>query len=136
MTLKHPKGPPTSAGGLSVAPIFTLENQRIPRHHLAAGELAPDPGSSEAAMLGGLALKRRWRQRRRAAGKPTGTPNLAMGINVQVCWERFANFWDVEMPLVSMVGDRFHLSAEQAVGRCDENTIGVVAVPGSTFDGS
>jgi glutamate decarboxylase len=93
-------------------------------------------GSSEAAMLGGLALKRRWQQRRRAAGESTEKPNMVMGINVQVCWEKFANYWDVEMRLVPMEGDRFHLSAEEAVGLCDENTIGVVAVLGSTFDGS
>jgi glutamate decarboxylase len=93
-------------------------------------------GSSEAAMLGGLALKRRWQQRRRAAGEPADRPNIVMGINVQVCWEKFANYWDVEMRLVPMEGDRFHLSAEEAVARCDENTIGVVAVVGSTFDGS
>ena len=59
-----------------------------------------------------------------------------MGINVQVCWEKFANYWDVEMRLVPMEGDRFILSAEEAVKRCDENTIGVVAILGSTFDGS
>jgi glutamate decarboxylase len=93
-------------------------------------------GSSEAAMLGGLALKRRWQIRRRAEGKPTDKPNLVMGINVQVCWEKFANYWDVEMRLVPMEGDRFTLSAEEAVARCDENTIGVVAILGSTFDGS
>jgi glutamate decarboxylase len=93
-------------------------------------------GSSEAAMLGGLALKRRWQQRRRVAGEPADRPNLVMGINVQVCWEKLANYWDVEMRLVPMEGDRFHLSAEEAVARCDENTIGVVAVLGSTFDGS
>src|SRR4051794_37338739 len=94
-------------------------------------------GSSEAAMLGGLALKRLWQQRRRAGnGKAAGQPNLVMGINVQVCWEKFANYWDVEMRLVPMEGDRFHLSAEEAVALCDENTIGVVAVLGSTFDGS
>src|SRR6188474_448039 len=93
-------------------------------------------GSSEAAMLGGLALKRRWQKRRAAAGEPTDRPNLVMGINVQVCWEKFANYWDVEMRLVPMEGDRFNLSAEEAVARCDENTIGVVAVLGSTYDGS
>jgi glutamate decarboxylase len=93
-------------------------------------------GSSEAAMLGGLALKRRWQNRRATAGEPAGRPNLVMGINVQVCWEKFANYWDVDMRLVPMEGDRFHLSAEEAVARCDENTIGVVAVLGSTFDGS
>ena len=93
-------------------------------------------GSSEAAMLGGLALKRRWQERRRAEGKPTDTPNIVMGINVQVCWEKFANYWDVEMRLVPMEGDRFTLSAEEAVKLCDENTIGVVAILGSTFDGA
>jgi glutamate decarboxylase len=93
-------------------------------------------GSSEAAMLGGLALKRRWQKRRAAEGRPADRPNLVMGINVQVCWEKFANYWDVEMRLVPMEGDRFHLSADEAVKLCDENTIGVVAVLGSTFDGS
>jgi glutamate decarboxylase len=93
-------------------------------------------GSSEAAMLGGLALKRRWQQKRKAEGKPYDKPNLVMGINVQVCWEKLANYWDVEMRLAPMEGDRFHLSAEEAVKRCDENTIGVVTILGSTYDGS
>ena len=93
-------------------------------------------GSSEAAMLGGLALKRLWQHRRKAEGKPIDRPNLVMGINVQVCWEKFANYWDVEMRLVPMEGNRFNLSAEEAVKLCDENTIGVVAILGSTFDGS
>ncbi|WP_370457877.1 glutamate decarboxylase [Actinoplanes sp. OR16] len=88
-------------------------------------------GSSEAAMLGGLALKRRWQHR-----GGTGKPNIVMGINVQVCWEKFANYWDVEMRLVPMEGDRLHLDAASAVALCDENTIGVVAILGSTFDGS
>ena len=87
-------------------------------------------------MLGGLALKRRWQKRRAAAGKAADRPNLVMGINVQVCWEKLANYWDVEMRLVPMEGERFHLSAEEAVALCDENTIGVVAILGSTFDGS
>ena len=93
-------------------------------------------GSSEAAMLAGLALKWRWRERMRAAGKPTDKPNLVTGINVQVCWEKFCRYWDVEPKLVPMEGDRFHLNAEEAAKYCDENTIGVVAVLGSTFDGS
>ena len=83
-------------------------------------------------MLGGLALKRRWQKRNPDGGKP----NLVMGVNVQVCWEKFANYWDVEMRLVPMEGERFNLSAAEAVKRCDENTIGVVAILGSTFDGS
>jgi glutamate decarboxylase len=106
---------------------------------------APDPeeapgcsttGSSEAAMLGGLALKRRWQDRRRGAGKPIDRPNIVMGINVQVCWEKFARYWDVEPRTVPMEGDRFHLSPSEAAALCDENTIGVIAVLGSTYDGS
>ncbi|MET8763975.1 glutamate decarboxylase [Lentzea sp. NPDC004782] len=93
-------------------------------------------GSSEACMLAGLALKRRWQHRRRRDGLSTERPNVVMGINVQVCWEKFANYWDVEARLVPMAGDRYHLTAEEAVKHCDENTIGVVAVLGSTFDGS
>lgn len=89
-------------------------------------------GSSEACLLGGLALKRRWQRSRRG----TGQPNIVMGVNTQVCWEKFANYWDVEARLVPMEGNRFHLSADEAVARCDENTIGVVVVLGSTFDGS
>jgi len=217
MTLAHPKGPAAPTNDLAVAPIFTLEAERIPRHELREAEMLPDvayqiihdelmldgnarmnlatfvttwmepqaerlmaecldknmidkdeypqtaelemrcvnalsrlwnasdaeqttgcstTGSSEAAMLGGLALKRRWQKRRAAAGKAVDRPNLVMGINVQVCWEKFANYWDVEMRLVPMEGERFHLSAEEAVALCDENTIGVVAILGSTFDGS
>jgi len=106
---------------------------------------APDPdlaigcsttGSSEACMLGGLALKRLWTNGRRASGQSTSRPNLVMGANVQVCWEKFCNYWEVEPRTVPMEGNRFHLSAEEAVARCDENTIGVVAILGSTFDGS
>jgi glutamate decarboxylase len=105
-----------------------------PDHEQATG--CSTTGSSEAAMLGGLALKWRWRERRRKAGKPTDRPNLVMGANVQVCWEKFCRYWDVEPKLVPMEGERFHLEAPEAVAACDENTIGVVAILGSTFDGS
>jgi glutamate decarboxylase len=93
-------------------------------------------GSSEAAMFAGLALKRRWQQRRRTAGADATRPNLVMGINVQVCWDKFCNYFEVEPRFAPMSGNRFHLDAEQAISLCDENTIGVVAVLGSTFDGS
>lgn len=93
-------------------------------------------GSSEAAMLGGMALKWRWRERMRAHGKPTDRPNMVMGVNVQVCWEKFCRYWEVEMRLVPMEGNRFMLNGEEVVKRCDENTIGVVAILGSTFDGA
>jgi glutamate decarboxylase len=90
-------------------------------------------GSSEACMLAGLALKRRWQNR---TGGDAGKPNLVMGINVQVCWEKFCRYWEVEPRVVPMEGDRFHLTGEEAVKLCDENTIGVVSILGSTFDGS
>ena len=93
-------------------------------------------GSSEACRLGGLALKWRWRERRRAAGQATDRPNLVMGANVQVCWEKFCRYWDVEPRLVPVSAEATHLTAEGAVAHCDENTIGVVAILGSTFDGT
>ncbi|MEU4485817.1 glutamate decarboxylase [Streptomyces purpurascens] len=105
---------------------------------------APDPetavgcsttGSSEACMLAGMALKRRW-TRRNADRYPAARPNLVMGVNVQVCWEKFCNFWEVEARLVPMEGERFHLDPQAAAELCDENTIGVVGILGSTFDGS
>ena len=67
-------------------------------------------------MLGGLALKWRWRERMRAAGRPTDRPNLVAGINVQVCWEKFCRYWDVEPRLAPMEGDRFTLDAERGRG--------------------
>jgi glutamate decarboxylase len=108
---------------------------------------APDPenacgcsttGSSEACMLAGMALKRRWEAKVRAAGGDLASrkPNLVMGANVQVCWEKFCRYWDVEARTVPMEGDRFHLDAPGAVAAVDENSIGVVAILGSTFDGS
>ncbi|CCI09506.1 glutamate decarboxylase [Microcystis aeruginosa] len=93
-------------------------------------------GSSEAAMLGGMALKWQWRYRRQKEGKPTDKPNLVMGINVQVCWEKFCRYWEVEPRFVPMEGNRFHLDATEAIKLIDENTIGVIAIMGSTFDGS
>src|SRR6202046_2830558 len=44
-----------------------------PEHETATG--CSTTGSSEAAMLAGLALKWLWRERRRAAGQPCDTPN-------------------------------------------------------------
>jgi glutamate decarboxylase len=93
-------------------------------------------GSSEACMLGGMALLWRWRASRKAAGAPASAPNLVMGANVQVCWDKFCRYWQVEPRLVPLAEGRLHLTADQAAAHCDENTIGVVAVMGSTMDGS
>jgi len=93
-------------------------------------------GSSEACMLGGMALLWRWRERRKAAGLEMARPNLVMGSNVQVCWEKFCRYWQVEPRYVPMVPGRLHLRGAEAAAKCDENTIGVVAILGSTMDGS
>ncbi|MFN8467851.1 MAG: glutamate decarboxylase [Caldilineaceae bacterium] len=91
-------------------------------------------GSSEAAMLGGMALLWKWRARRQAAGKPSDKPNMVCGP-VQVCWHKFARYWDVELREIPMEGDRLIMNAAEAVKRCDENTIGVVPTLGVTFTG-
>jgi len=89
-------------------------------------------GSSEAAMLGGMAMKWRWRDKMRAAGKHTNRPNLICGP-VQVCWHKFARYWDVELREIPMERDRLIMSPEEVIKRCDENTIGVVPTLGVTF---
>ena len=89
-------------------------------------------GSSEAAMLAGLAAKWRWRQRREAEGKPTDRPNLVTGP-VQVCWHRFARYLDVELREVPVEADRYLLTPEEVLSRVDENTIMVVPTLGVTF---
>ncbi|MGZ6259083.1 MAG: glutamate decarboxylase [Candidatus Limnocylindrales bacterium] len=104
--------------------------------HAAESVGTSTTGSSEGCMLAGLALKRRWQQARRAAGKPADRPNLVMGANVQVVWEKFANYWEVEPRYVPLEGNIFHLTADRLLEHVDENTIGVVAVLGSTMDGS
>jgi glutamate decarboxylase len=92
-------------------------------------------GSSEAVMLAGLALKWRWRARRTAAGLPADRPNLVLGTNVQVVWEKFARYWDVEARYVPIARDRYTVTPEGALAQVDENTIGVVAILGTTFTG-
>jgi glutamate decarboxylase len=93
-------------------------------------------GSSEACMLGGLALKRRWQQHRRAQGRSTERPNIVFGRNVQVVWEKFANYFEVEPRFVPLEGALLHLTPERLGPYLDENTIAVIAILGSTLDGS
>jgi glutamate decarboxylase len=92
-------------------------------------------GSSEACMLGGLALKRRWQHARRAAGKSTEKPNLVMSSAVQVCWEKFCNYWDVEPRYVPLSDEHRVLDGFELENYVDENTIGVVAIMGVTYTG-
>ena len=93
-------------------------------------------GSSEGCLLGGMVLKWHWRQQRQAAGLDDRRPNLVMGTNTQICWDKFCAYFDVEPRLVPITPERLHLTGEEAAAHCDENTIGVVGILGSTFDGS
>jgi glutamate decarboxylase len=93
-------------------------------------------GSSEACMLAGLALLHRWRKRAGAAAGDGARPNLVLGANAQVCWEKFCRYFDVEARLVPVSAATPYLTAETAVAHCDGATIGVVAILGSTYDGS
>jgi len=92
-------------------------------------------GSSEACMLGGLALKRRWQHARKAAGKDASKPNLVMSAAVQVCWEKFCNYWEVEPRFVPITDEYPTLSGAQLEQYIDENSIGVVAIMGVTYTG-
>jgi glutamate decarboxylase len=98
----------------------------------SAGTGCSTTGSSEAAMLGGMAMKWRWREKRRAAGKSTDKPNLITGP-VQVCWHKFARYWDVELREIPLEKGRWLMNPEEVLKRCDENTIGVVPTLGVTF---
>ncbi len=92
-------------------------------------------GSSEAIMLGLLAHKWRWRKKREQQGKPTQNPNIVIGADVHVVWEKFARYFDVEMRIIPMKMDRYILSVEDVKHRVDENTICVGVVMGTTFTG-
>lgn len=89
-------------------------------------------GSSEAAMLAGLALKRRWRRKRLLGGRTAGKPNLVCGP-VHVCWQKFARYFDVELRQIPCEGNRLIISPEEVLKRCDENTIAVVPTLGVLF---
>jgi glutamate decarboxylase len=91
-------------------------------------------GSSEACMLAGLALKWQWRKGRLAQGKSTDRPNLVCGP-VQICWDKFARYFDVELRQVPLTGDGLGMGPEDLAKYCDENTICVVATLGVTFTG-
>ncbi len=92
-------------------------------------------GSSEAIMLAGLSFKRNWQNKRRAEGKSIEKPNIVMGADVQVVWDKFANFFEVEPRLVPLRKDKLILTAEDVHDHVDENTICVVGILGSTFTG-
>jgi glutamate decarboxylase len=118
-----------------VADLFHAEDLRDDDASSAIG--ASTIGSSEAVMLAGLALKWRWKERLEKAGKKwrKRTPNLVMGANVQVVWEKFCRYFEVEPRYLPMAEDRFVITPGQVVEAVDEDTIGVVGILGTTYTG-
>ncbi|ODV96125.1 hypothetical protein PACTADRAFT_49529 [Pachysolen tannophilus NRRL Y-2460] len=93
-------------------------------------------GSSEAVMLGGLAMKKLWQQKRQAAGKDYYHPNIIMASCCQVALEKFARYFDVEARILPVDPKENYLIDYNAIKEnCDENTIGVFVIVGSTYTG-
>ncbi len=92
-------------------------------------------GSSEAVMLAGLAMKWRWRDRRRRRGLAVDKPNLVLGSNVQVVWEKFCRYWDIEPRYLPLKKGRYVIAPKDIIRHVDDNTIGVCAILGTTFTG-
>jgi glutamate decarboxylase len=119
-----------------VADLFHAEDLRDDDPSSAIG--VSTIGSSEAVMLGGLALKWRWKERVGSQNKDawkTRTPNLVMGSNVQVVWDKFCRYFEVEPRFIPMAKDRYVITPEQVLDAVDEDTIGVVAILGTTYTG-
>jgi glutamate decarboxylase len=114
-----------------VADLFHAEN--LSDHDPASACGVSTIGSSEAVMLGGLAMKWRWRAKTKDWKKRT--PNMVMGSNVQVVWEKFCRYFDVEPRYLPMEEGRYVITPEQVVDAVDEDTIGVVAILGTTYTG-
>ncbi|KAJ3501240.1 hypothetical protein NM208_g16976 [Fusarium decemcellulare] len=92
-------------------------------------------GSSEAIMLAVLAMKKRWKNRMAAQGKSTEHPNIVMSSAVQVCWEKATRYFEIDEKLVYCTPDRFVMDPDEAVDLCDENTIGMCCILGTTYTG-
>lgn len=94
-------------------------------------------GSSEACMLGGMAMKWRWQNKHKKSNsfsKENKPLNLVCGP-VQICWHKFARYWDIELREIPMEKNQYISTPEEVLKRCDENTIGVVLTLGTTFTG-
>ena len=118
-----------------VADLFHAENLRDDDPSSAVG--VSTVGSSEAVMLAGLAMSWLWRQKVGDGknGWRTRRPNLVMGSNVQVVWEKFCRYFDVEPVYLPMEEGRYVITPEQVLGAVNEDTIGVVAILGTTYTG-
>ena len=68
-------------------------------------------------------------------GKPVDRPNIVFSSAVQVVWEKFANYWEVEPRYVKVSPEHPRLDPQGVLAAVDENTIGVVPILGETYTG-
>lgn len=92
-------------------------------------------GSSEAIMLGLLAHKWNFRKKMQRLNKDASKPNIVIGADVHIVWEKFARYFDVEMKIIPMKKGKYILDVNDVEKNIDENTICVGAVLGTTFTG-
>ncbi|KAH6649110.1 glutamate decarboxylase [Truncatella angustata] len=92
-------------------------------------------GSSEAILLATLAMKKRWVNRQKVAGKDYSAPNLIMSSTIQVCWKKAARYFDIEERYVFCARDCYIIDPQAAVELVDENTIGICSILGTTYTG-
>lgn len=94
-------------------------------------------GSSEACMLGGLAMKFAWRKRAEKLGLDLNAhkPNLVISSSYQVCWEKFCTYWDIELREVPLDENDLSLNMDTVMDYVDEYTIGIVGIMGITYTG-
>ncbi|MBP1041164.1 glutamate decarboxylase [Vagococcus sp. BWB3-3] len=94
-------------------------------------------GSSEACMLGGMAMKFRWRKLAAEKGVDINKqkPNLVISSGYQVCWEKFGVYWDVELREVPIDPEHLSLDMDHVFDYVDDYTIGIVGILGITYTG-
>ncbi|KAJ3013440.1 hypothetical protein HKX48_005752 [Thoreauomyces humboldtii] len=111
------------------------EDDQLIADNISKNFIDAEPWESRPSDPATLALKRKWQLRRKESGKSTERPNMVMGANVQVCWEKAARYLEIEARYVNCDEDHLSLNPEKAIKLVDENTIGVVAILGSTYTG-
>ena len=115
-----------------VADLFHAEDLRDDDPSSAIG--VSTVGSSEAVMLAGLAMSWRWRAK---IGKDwrKRTPNLVMGPTSRWSGRSSAATSTSNPSTCPMEEGRYVITPEQVVDAVDEDTIGVVAILGTTYTG-
>lgn len=113
--------------------LFNAPTSQDDEHGVAVGTSCV--GSSEGIMLGVLAMKKRWKNKRAAEGKSTDNPNIVMSSAVQVCWEKATRYFEIEEKLVYCTPDRYVIDPLETVDLVDENTIGICVILGTTYTG-